>query len=76
MYSSFISAPLVDQSITYENMIVCELHGRYAYNTMELYPVDYWYQYNVDGFGRTDYNEWDLFWFHSNLSQWHEVPYW
>lgn len=73
MYSSFISASLVNQSITYENMIVCELYGRYAYNTMELYPVDYWYQYNVDGFGRTDYNEWDLFWFQGNLERWSVV---
>lgn len=73
MYSSLISASLVNQSVTYENMIACELHGRYAHNTMELFPTDYWYQYNVDGFGKTHYNEWDLFWFEGTLEGWSAV---
>lgn len=73
MYSSYISAPLVCQSIAFDNFIVCEGFGpirSYAYNTMELHPVDYWYEYNVDGFGKAYYNEWDLFWFEETLRGW------
>lgn len=43
MYSSFISTSLVNQSTVDKDILFCELHGRYAYNAMELFPTDYWY---------------------------------
>lgn len=79
MYSSYISAPVVNVSTVDKDILFCELvcvNRSWTFVTMELYPVDWWYQYNVDGFGKAHYDEWDLFWFHDNLSQWHEVPYW
>lgn len=71
MYSSSISAPIVNQG--HVNCLVCEVFqpiGSKDFSTMELYPVDYWYEYNVDGFGKTHYNEWDLFWFEGTLEGW------
>lgn len=38
--------------------------------TFEVYPVEYWYTFNADCFGRASFTEWDLFWFVSNLETW------
>ena len=73
MYSSYISASVVNQSTTDKDILFCELmhvNGSWSFVTLELYPVDYWYEYNVDGFGRTHYNEWDTFWFSGTLDGW------
>lgn len=73
MYSSCISAPRVEVSFNDPAMLICEsrfMLGDVLFNNMELYPVDYWYQYNVDGFGEAYYNEWDLFWFEETLRGW------
>lgn len=73
MYSSNISAPIVNQTITYEDFLVCEVpqpRGGLEFSTMELYPVDYWYGHNVDGFGKPFYNDWDVFWFSEALATW------
>lgn len=73
MYSSMISASVVNQSTVDKDTLFCELtsvDGSWAFTTMELYPVNYWYGYNVDGFGQACYNEWDLFWFQRNLERW------
>lgn len=73
MYSSYISASVVNQSTSDPNMLLCEfrvMFGDAIYGSMELYPVDYWYQYNVDGFGKIHYNEWDTFWFSGTLDGW------
>jgi hypothetical protein len=73
VYSSSISSPLVSQTETYEGFLVCEVPrplGCVDFNTMELYPVDYWYEHNVDGFGKPYYSEWDVFWFVGTLEGW------
>lgn len=71
MYSSSISSPIVNQG--HGGYLVCEVPqppGSKDFSTMELYPEDYWYEYNVDGFGRIHFNEWDVFWFQGTLEGW------
>lgn len=76
MYSPMISTSVVNQSTVDKDILFCELtsvNGSWAFTTMELYPVNYWYEYNVDGFGKAYYNEWDLFWFEETLRGWSVV---
>lgn len=72
MYSSSISAPLVTVNDN-PDVLLCETRQPckiICFTSMELYNVGYWYEYNVEGFGRPHYTDWDLFWFQDNLGQW------
>ena len=73
MYSSNISAPIVEVCSSNSNTLMCIIPyplGSAFFSGMELYPVDYWYGHNVDGFGKPFYNDWDVFWFSETLATW------